>query len=157
MFGLIANVMTDHALRTGAKVHVLEYDGDIGRTLVTGLNKSGRSIEKYVSWKRLTDIRAAFIPEHLRKRTQIWWDDKASVQEVALELTQLWQFVRTFHPDGRLLKEGIPEGEAVREYLAKNNLPNYSVVAPIPSVGQRREAIRAAGMFYACDVKPERV
>lgn len=151
MYALIANVMTDHVLRTGAKVYVTEYNGSMGRVEVWGLNKSGRACVKYMAWKRLTNIRTAWMPEHVAKLSRIWWDDREAANKVALELTELWRFVRSFHPDGRLLNDGISEGQAIREYIAKNKLPSCSWVSPVESVEERLKEIRAAGLYYARD------
>ena len=151
MYGLIANVMTDHVLRTGAKVNVIMYHGYIGRVEVMGLNKSGRRVTKHMAWKRLTNIRSAWIPEHLQKETRVWWKDREDADKAALELTELWRFVRSFHPDGRLLNDGVSEGQAIREYLAKNNLPDYSVVAPVKSVGERIDETYHLKQYSAAD------
>lgn len=155
MYGLVANVMTDHILRTGAKVHVIQYNGFIGRVEVTGLCKSGRRVTKHMAWKRLTNIRPAYIPPSIAEVTRVWWDDKEAAAKVALELTELWRDVRSFHPDGRLLNDGIPQGQAVKEYLAKHKLPSFCAVAPIESVGQRIQVIKTTGHYYAKDAIPK--
>ena len=124
-FGIVANVISDRVLRTGAKVWIMRVNGDAACPLVIGMTKSGRMIEKYTHFKRLTNFRAVWIPEHLRGRIAKFSDDKAEMQRSAEFLGKMWAGVRFFHRDGRLMQDGIPEEGAfdrAREmYKARNN------------------------------------
>lgn len=153
MFGIIANVMTDHALRTGAKVFVVAQESGMGRVEVRGLCKRGRMITKHMAWKRLTNFRPAFLPPGMEEHCRVWWDDREAATRVAIELTEIWRFVRSFHPDGRLLNDGISEGQAIQEYLAKRDLPKFHRVGPILPIDERLTELRKAGLYYARDVK----
>lgn len=82
-FGVVANVLTDRVLRTGAKVWIHRHNGDAERPIVHGLNRSGRIVEKYTSYKRLTNFRAAWIPDHLLDRIGFRWETKVEAQEFA--------------------------------------------------------------------------
>jgi hypothetical protein len=98
-YGIVANVQSDHALRTGAKVWILYCNGDAERPKVMGLSKGGRRIIKHMAYKRLTNFRAAWIPENVRKDV-VWSFSKDAAQQLAERLKQRWQDVRFFHPDG---------------------------------------------------------
>lgn len=124
VFGLVANVVSDRALRTGAKVWILGWNGDAENAQVRGISKGGKTITKYIKLKRLAKFRAAWIPECRRwtpesKLTDaVWpgfqWEDKAHVAELAASLTKMWTDVQFFHRDGRLLRDGKPSSEAFK-------------------------------------------
>ena len=99
MYGLIANVMSDRVLRTGAKVWIRYCNGDAACPLVTGLSKSGRRVQKYTHYKRLTNFRAAWIPEHLRKVVAWQWETKDEAAKHAATLAAMWAGVRYFNPE----------------------------------------------------------
>lgn len=63
LFGLVANLVSDRALRTGAKVWILGWNGDAENAQVRGISKGGRTITKYIRLKRLEKFRAAWIPD----------------------------------------------------------------------------------------------
>jgi hypothetical protein len=143
MFGLIANVISDHALRHGAKVRIISSNGDAHNAEVIGLCKRGRTITKYIQWKRLENVRAAFIPEKYRGVTQnhLWWDDKDVATSVAEKLTEIWKDVRIFHPDGRLLRDGISAGEALKRHSSPSEY-EFRDVSPLDMISDRHKAIR---------------
>lgn len=118
MFGVVANVASDRVLRTGAKVWIQRCNGDAECPVVRGCSKSGRVVEKYTHYKRLTNFRAAWIPEHLRQRVIWQWPEKARAQQVAESLASMWSGVRYFNRDGsEVKKDGITTGEAFRRVL----------------------------------------
>lgn len=112
LFGLVANVVSDRALRTGAKVWILGWNGDAENAQVRGLSKGGKVITKYVRLKRLEKFRAAWIPECRRK--DVWatfqWEDKSHAARLA-ESMRKWETVQIFHRDGTLIREGKPTSE----------------------------------------------
>lgn len=62
-YGIVANVESDRAFRTGAKVWVLLIRADAEIAKCSGLNKSGRRIiagylTKHIPLKRLTNFRS---------------------------------------------------------------------------------------------------
>ena len=118
MFGVVANVASDRVLRTGAKVWIERCNGDAECPVVRGCSKSGRVVEKYTHYKRLTNFRAAWIPEHLRDRVIRQWPEKESAQQVAATLASMWGGERYFNRDGtEMKKDGITTGEAFRRVL----------------------------------------
>jgi len=113
MYGLIANVMSDRVLRTGAKVWIHYCNGDAACPIVTGLSKSGRTIQKFTHYKRLTSFRAAWIPEHMLERVSWQWETKAEAAEFAEKLTTMWTGIRQYSRDGKtLVRDGDSEGVA---------------------------------------------
>ena len=117
MFGIVANVASDRVLRTGAKVWVERCNGDAECPVVLGCSKSGRVVEKYTHCKRLTNFRAAWIPEHLRERVAWQWPERECAQNVASTLAAMWDGVRYFNRDGCGLKQdGITTSEAFRRF-----------------------------------------
>lgn len=155
MYGLIANVISDHALRTGAKVHVTGIQG--GRSAqVSGLSKCGRRIEKYVPWKRLMNIRPAFVPPALYNITSLWWEDKATPAKIAAQMNEMWGNVRVFHPDGRLIKNGISEGQAFRLRRNRYSDVRFSTVATIEPIHNRLRELTAAGTWYLAQVQKQK-
>lgn len=136
MYGLIANVVSDHALRHGTKVRILSAHDDAMNVEVIGLSKGGRRITKYIQWKRLTNIRASFLAECYRKDTCLWWTDKKAACDVAVELMQLWKDVQVLHPDGTVLQKGITTGEAfARQKLRMSGTDRG--ISPIPPIKDR--------------------
>lgn len=118
MFGLVANVASDRVLRTGAKVWIERCNGDAECPVVRGCSKSGRVVEKYTHYKRLTNFRAAWIPEHLRDRVIWQWPDKEQAQQVAEKLSRMWADVRFFSRDGsEMKKDGITTNEAFQRVM----------------------------------------
>jgi hypothetical protein len=118
MFGVVANVASDRVLRTGAKVWIERCNGDAECPVVRGCSKSGRVVEKYTHYKRLTNFRAAWIPEHLRERVIWQWPEKERAQHVAATLASMWDGVRYFNRDGsEVKKDGITTSEAFRRVL----------------------------------------
>ena len=119
MFGVVANVESDRILRTGAKVWVLQCNGDAAHPYVVGLSKGGRKVFKYSHFKRLTNYRAAWIPEHLRGDVTRKWTDKADAERAAAYLSAVWSGVRYFLRDSETpIKDGITEQDAFRRAVA---------------------------------------
>ena len=117
MFGIVANVMSDHAFRTGAKVWISYCNGDAEHPIAHGLDKRGRFIRKHTHYKRLTNYRAAWIPEHLRD-TVVWqYEKKEDAAAGADLLNKKWEGIRYYHPDGTLLKDGLPQDYAHRRHM----------------------------------------
>jgi len=121
MYGIVANVLNDRILRTGAKVWLKDINGDAERQLVEGLNKSGRTVEKYIPRKRLGNYRAAWIPEHLREG--ISWKHRFATREeaekVAADLAEMWAGIRFYMPDGQIKQEGEPDRVAYERAKAQ--------------------------------------
>jgi len=118
-FGIVANVISDRVLRTGAKVWLDYHNGDAACVRVIGLSKGGRIVHKYTHHKRLETHRAAWIPEHLRERVTWQWGSKDEAQQAADGLREMWAGVRFFHRDGSMLRDGITEGQAFQREAAK--------------------------------------
>lgn len=116
-FGIVANVIADQILRTGAKVWILHCNGDAEKPIVLGLSRGGRKVEKYTHFKRLENFRAAWIPLHVREQVLLGWSHptKDAAAEHALALTKMWSGVRRQNPDGTFSPpDGITAGEAFR-------------------------------------------
>lgn len=140
MYALVANVVTDHVLRHGAKVRIIQAHDNAMNAEVIGLSKGGRRVTKHIQWKRLTNIRVSFLPENHREDTILWWIVKEEAEAVAQELMELWAGVRVLHPDGRVLQEGITVGEAFsRKHSGKTKM--YREITPIDSILKRIKAI----------------
>ena len=152
MFCIVANVQTDHVLRSGAKVYVIASDQCAHQVEVFGLNKSGRLVGKYIAWKRLTNIRASFIPPHVAKRCRLWWEDKETVSALAEELTSIWKQVRSFHPDGRMLSDGVSANAALSTYCSSKGVRDFTSVSPILPIEERLKEIRRSGYYFASEV-----
>ncbi len=119
MYGLIANVLSDRVLRTGAKVRINYCNGDASCPTVYGLSKSGRMVKKYTHYKRLDNFRAAWIPEHLRDRIAYQWVTKQEAEKCAAILAEMWAGVRYYSRDGtQLLRDGV-----IEEYAFKRVRP----------------------------------
>ena len=103
-YGIVANVESDNAFRTGAKVRVLDLQW-IDRVRCMGVSKSGRQITKIVPLKRLTNFRVAWVPEHLRNKTT-FLRSKADAKTWATVWNDRWRDVRYFSRTGELLKDG---------------------------------------------------
>jgi hypothetical protein len=114
VFGVVANVVSDRVLRVGAKVWVGYCNGDAEKPKVVGCSKGGRVVEKYSAYKRLTNYRAAWMPEHLRDKVNNQFASKADAQAAADSLTKMWGDVRAYGPKGQLIKDGISAGEAFK-------------------------------------------
>lgn len=124
MYGLIANVISDRVLRTGAKVWIQRCNGDVSCPAVIGMNKSGRIVQKYTHYKRLTNFRAAWIPEHMLERVAWQWKTKNEAEELAARLAAMWADIRQYSRDGKtLVRDGYPEGTAF-ERARKLTVPN---------------------------------
>jgi hypothetical protein len=66
-YGLVANVHGDKVLRDGAKIWILWWNGGgPDRVKVVGISKGGRRVTKFVPRKRLSNVRAAWIPKHIK-------------------------------------------------------------------------------------------
>lgn len=122
MYGIVANVLSDRALRTGAKVLLVHVNGDAEHPIVIGLSKSGHNILKYIPYKRLINYRAAWIPEHMITELGrrgwsllIHYDTRTEAEQHANILAQMWAGIRSFTRDGKELRhEGAPVSEAFR-------------------------------------------
>jgi hypothetical protein len=115
LFGIVANVKSDRVLRTGAKVWIYYCNGDASHPMVSGISKSGHSLQKYTHYKRLKNFRAAWVPAHLRGCVESAWPDKESAADIARKLAAMWSGVRYYNRDGAELREdGISESEALR-------------------------------------------
>lgn len=115
-FGIVANVVSDSVLRTGAKVWICYCNGDAEKPRVWGLSRGGRPIEKYTAYKRLTNFRAAWIPENLRTRVSYQYGKKADAEQHAESLAKQWAGVRSFRKDGSMIQDGKSVGEAFRKH-----------------------------------------
>lgn len=125
MYGIVANVASDRILRTGAKVWIERCNGDAECPVVRGCSKSGRMVEKYTHYKRLTNFRAAWIPEHLRDRVIWQWDEKESARQLADTLARMWSGVRYFNRDGsEMKKDGITTTEAFNRMITGRCTPS---------------------------------
>lgn len=121
MYGIVANVVSDRILRTGAKVWLIHCNGDASNPWVCGLSKGGRPIRKYTKFKRLTNFRVAWVPEHLHDEIVWAWEDKDAVEAKAHDLADMWDGVRFFSSDGtEIRRDGISEGEVFRRAVASN-------------------------------------
>lgn len=124
MFGIVANVESDRVFRTGAKVYILTPESFTFNCLCNGISKSGRLIEKHISLKRLTNFRAAFVPDCISKRYYKWnrpqlWESKEKCSEAAKRLEEIFKDIRYFSKDGKeLLKDG-KTSLAIRERAGK--------------------------------------
>jgi len=117
MYGIVANVMSDRVLRTGAKVWIHYCNGDAGCPVVSGISKGGRAVQKYTHYKRLENFRVAWVPEHMRDRVMWMWDDRSIAEDRATHLSEVWTGVRHFNRDGTvLMRDGVSEGEAWARY-----------------------------------------
>jgi len=159
MFGLVANVVSDHVLRHGAKVRIIQVPRSAINIEVIGLSKGGRRVRKTLQWKRLENIRVSFIPENHREDTSLWWNVKEEAQAIAQELNDLWSGVQVLHPDGTILQEGISAGEAFsRRHTAKEK--SHREISPIDSIDARLSAIAVecgnprCWINYASNAKP---
>lgn len=125
MFCIIANVKSDKALRTGAKVYLLNANQGADHVEVHGISKSGRRINKYLPYKRLENFRAAWVPDHLNsKKTRewwavgCWWYEKADAKDAADKLTAAWDGVRYFSAGGScLMQDGVTTSVAYQRAL----------------------------------------
>lgn len=114
-WGIVANVVSDRVLRTGARVWLLWVNGDAACPRVYGLSKGGRRIEKYTHYKRLHNYRAAWIPPVMQD-VLFQFPDRAAAERCAADLTRMWSGIRFFHRDGRLLADGEPQSAAFERW-----------------------------------------
>jgi hypothetical protein len=89
-YGIVANAVADKVFRRGAKVLILWCNGDAECPYVNGLSVGGRRITKYTHYKKLTNFRAAWIPEQIRETVGWRWEDKAKAEEMAAALNKRW-------------------------------------------------------------------
>ncbi|CAJ0701645.1 hypothetical protein LMG19089_02890 [Ralstonia edaphis] len=121
MYGIVANVLSDRVLRTGARVWISRCNGDAVCPIVIGLSKGGRRVRKFTNYKRLAKFRAAWIPERLRGEVCWQWAEKHDAAEAAQKLSSLWAGVRFFSRDGSVLLAAallgacktLPEGYSI--------------------------------------------
>lgn len=118
-YGIVANVISDRILRTGAKVWVHRCNGDAAHPFVSGVSKGGRLVGKYIPYKRLTNFRSAWVPPNLRERVSWRWDTRADAEQLAATLAMMWTGVQFFHRDGTLLQAGVTEGAAFERLGAR--------------------------------------
>lgn len=119
MFGIVANVVSDKAFRTGAKVRL--YGSRSGAradmVLANGLNKSGRAVFKHIALKRLENFRANTIPNVEFNAypfyTPLYWHEKSDAQETAGKLNLIWKDLRYFSRNGdAMTRDGVPVSTA---------------------------------------------
>jgi hypothetical protein len=91
-YGIVANVIFDRILRSNAKVYLIRWHGDMERVLVKGVSKSGRVIEKYVSFKKLNNFRVKWFPLYLRENKSPYVFSKTEAIKKASE------FQKSFNP-----------------------------------------------------------
>lgn len=88
VFGIVANVVyPDRCLRLGAKVWVLDIPGDPDRCKVRGLSRGGRVVTKWVTARRVGNVRVAFMPPQIRAIAHLRWPTRAQAE---LYLPQRW-------------------------------------------------------------------
>jgi hypothetical protein len=126
LYGVVANVVSDRVFRTGAKVWILHSDGDASCPIAHGIGKGGGYVKKRTHFKRLTNYRAAWIPEHLRDR--VWsgwqWPEKGKAADRAAWMQTMWERVRFYNRDGSVLKrDGISQQEAFNTIAAISPFP----------------------------------
>jgi hypothetical protein len=118
-YGIVANVISDRVLRTGAKVWIHYVNGDAANPYVSGVSKGGRLVGKYIPFKRLTNFRSAWVPPNLRERVMRQWENRADAEQIAATLAMMWTGVQFFHRDGTLLQAGVTEGAAFERLGAR--------------------------------------
>jgi hypothetical protein len=113
-WGIVANVLWDRILRMGTKVYLLGWHGDYEFVKVQGLSKGGKTIRKYLPFKRLRTFRAAWLPPPIR--TEAWFHcaTKAEAVAIAARLEALWPQVQFYTTEGVCLRPGLTMGEAFR-------------------------------------------
>lgn len=114
-WGIVANVVSDRTLRTGAKVWILGQDGNAETAVVLGLDKSGHKVRKFTKYKRLTNFRAAWIPPERRHEVEspFQYSTKEEAQKSADGFAAMWEPVRAMSRDGtQEIKPGITISEA---------------------------------------------
>lgn len=115
LFGIVANVASDRVFRTGAKVWLLGVNGDAECPVAFGVSKGGRLVQKYTHFKRLTNFRGAWMPEHIRaRRRNFGFHTREEADAVASRLAKMWRGVAYRHRDGTLLADGVSISEAFR-------------------------------------------
>lgn len=86
-WGVKANLAEPRsAMRTRALCWVMNPNTGWGgeRVKVLARSRSGRLIETWIGTKRLTNLRAAWIPEHLRDRCAAWETKERATQWAAV-------------------------------------------------------------------------
>ena len=117
MYGIVANVISDRVLRTGAKVWIHRCNGDAECPIVSGISKSGARVEKYTRYKRLTNYRAACVPKHMRSYILFAWPERAQAEECADLYNRVWAGLQLFNRDGSVkLAEGVTVNEAFKRF-----------------------------------------
>lgn len=130
MYGLVANVIIDKGLRTNARVAILACRNKAEGVEVYGFNRYGRTITKFTSWKRLTNVRVSFIPEHVRRYYSLSWADKDEAKKAAELVTKIFSEVQFFHRDGTLLRPGITLREAMEKHLDDKDVRLRGIFPP---------------------------
>ncbi|HLY90850.1 MAG TPA: hypothetical protein VKQ27_17845 [Acetobacteraceae bacterium] len=103
-FGIVANVIeTDHFLRTGAKVWVIHgwSGGGYERLVVRGLTRGSSHAQKWVPIGRLSNFRAAWMPDKVRGKV---WELQGTRDEMAARaavMQSLAERMRVAHPNRR--------------------------------------------------------
>ena len=112
MYAVIANVIKDNQLRTGAKVYILYCHGMAESPLVYGMARGGKRIEKYISYKKLKKFRSQWVPQHIRHRVKWSYEDRKEADKCAKSLELMWTNVRLFDSAGHIIKEGVTASQA---------------------------------------------
>ena len=92
-WAVFANVVCDTAFRRGARVIIQHASWK--RAQVYGLSISGRPIERYVPYKRLRSVRAAFVSRRFERAAWVTWPTKDDP-----ELTRKVAWIRDASRDG---------------------------------------------------------
>lgn len=113
MYGLVANVISDRQLRTGAKVWVLGWHGDFLHPRVYGLSKGGQMIQKYTHFKRLERYRVKWMPDVIYGNNRLYLtladDDRAVMERHAEALNYIWSGIVSYTRDGTEIRHyGLP-------------------------------------------------
>ena len=87
-YGVVANVRDDPTLRDGAKVWFVDgwYGGGLERVFVRGLSIPGDTIRKWIASDRLTNVRVAWVPDHLREKVR--HGDRAAAEKLRAAIDQ---------------------------------------------------------------------
>lgn len=108
-YGVVANVLSDRALRTGGKVWILMTNGGAENVYVHGSSKSGRVISKYIPLKRLRNFRSAWIPSHIATMTSLAFVQRDEASAIASRWSDMWENIRSYSRDGTMvIIEGWP-------------------------------------------------
>lgn len=91
-WGVKANIAEPRsAMRTGALAWVVyrNHGSEGERICVLARSRGGRLITTWIGIKRLTNLRAAWMPEHLRSRCHTW-EKKEDAAKWAKEMQDRW-------------------------------------------------------------------